>query len=304
MAGRRIDGNGIHRILLYAAAGICVSCLLLSCVKEKRIECPFWLTVDLSDTERRPGSADHMEVSVVDARNRQWGDIAFTPDERGSRTFAVEKGDFEVCGLFNRHANVIGEEGRAVVIEDGQQCDSLYAFSYSGSYRGETYTVKPVIHKQWATVTLVGRLTAADERGAGVAEHTVPLQGRTVSANFYDDYGITVTGHVDGFWLSTMEGHEGPFSCRLVPDADSASFRLPRQRGNDTEDGLTVHICDRRTGEEVFSYSLSEDLRKIGFDWTLPDLSDIRLTVSMSAVDAVMIRVMEWRHEELGEITI
>lgn len=250
-------------------------------VKENRRFCPFELTVSLSLSDRPSAQMDSVEVAVCNGAGDRTARIAFSERDRGWREFDIERGKFNVWGVFNRCRERLDVPSRRLMIPFGMQSDSIYAFSYVYEFENEKMTIYPVLFKQWATVVLISEC-------------------RNTGESFFEKFEVKVVSDTEGLDLMTLEGVEGRFGYVLHSVSDRASVRLPRQCG----DGLKLEIRERTTGGEVLSCSLSERLKEMGYDWTAPDLEDICLTISEMADCNLALDVRLWKIHDIGEIQL
>ena len=84
----------------------------------------------------------------------------------------------------------------------------------------------------------------------------------------------------------------GDFQC-IARLADSGfavyAVNLPRQISSEDE----ILIAVSRNGKELFSCDISEAISKTGFDWSKPDLDDIRLRLDY--ISALFdVEIAEW----------
>ena len=84
----------------------------------------------------------------------------------------------------------------------------------------------------------------------------------------------------------------GDFKC-IARLADSGfavyAVNLPRQISSEDE----ILISVSRNGKELFSCDISEAISKTGFDWSKPDLDDIRLGLDYISA-SVNVEIAEW----------
>ena len=295
MVQRRGIGLWLDKAI-YRLAPCAFLCLVLcSCVKEDRTVCPFWLNVDLSQSEKGIVRKDIAEAMVYDVNGCQSGDIVFTDVERGNRWFSVQRGDFGVRTVYGREDGIYGQDGRVLNFAPGHQADSIYVACNDSTFTGETLTVYTVFHKQFCGVTFIGAYE--DEKGYTTAgTFTLDKSVR----NFFDVYDIEVRGSFGGLDLMKLEGVSGDFRYRPAEQKDSTCVALARQPGTE----LYVDIIEKGTGILSHTMSLTASLRAIGYDWTETDLKDVRLTLTMVAECLYEIRIKEWSPVDMGDISI
>jgi hypothetical protein len=237
------------RTLLLAAV------LLSSCsVKEDRSDCPCRLEVDLSAFAALGGGEDYLVSSDR------------IPQVIGSRTGSlwcsdVRKGTYTVSVVRPGAGTQVGT-GR-VVIPEGSEPDSLYAYAETVDCFGERAFVTTKTWKQFCSVTL------RETEPTGLA------------------YGVR--SGFGAFSRADLSPLPSLLSFPVRRDADGAlRFRLPRQGA-----GSRLRLTARETDGLPWELPLGEWMDKAGYDWSLPSLEDFSLEIDYAASE-VRIRVLDW----------
>ena len=136
------------RYILRAAVSAALFCLASCSVKEDRTQCPCLLTVDC---RRIPAGAGALvQVAPGGARGR----LAALPARRKELSFRVRRDWQELSCLFGIARPGQALEARAVVLEPGDEMDSLYACHQVIDCRGESARGILRPRKQWCTLSL------------------------------------------------------------------------------------------------------------------------------------------------------
>lgn len=151
-----------------------------------------------------------------------------------------------------------------VTIPYGQECPGLYLGVGRVATNAEEASCVPPLHKSYCLVDMQFKCPAG-----------------------WKPMPVTVSGNVSGYGRDGNPA-EGAFRCEAEPgDTGRCSFRIPRQR--DASLLLTI-------GTE-WTFALGEYLRLSGYDWTEPDLQDVRLDIDISLTD-ITFRTATWTHTE------
>lgn len=252
-----------------AAFALPVMLALVSCsVKEDRTGCPCLLEVEFveMDSIKDPVWIIGWQTAEV------FRDNVITADYPERYTRRVPKGMLAFGAVEGLVTN--NHSGHSVIIPEGYECDSLYAFSDYVDCTGERGHTAVTFHKQFATVNITVGGNAA-------------VQG----------YAFVFESNSCGIDLLTCRAVEGKF--RFEPDftgSDSISFRIPRQ----CDDGLTLTVSHPSGDSSVFA--LGEYIRSIGYDWDATDLQDIYITLDVVR-GRISIGVAEWEEAENKELS-
>lgn len=254
--------NRYHIVFTVFFASLCV----LSCsVKENREPCPCYLEITFpqrNEVTHGVGlSAWHSKFLFFDDI-----DLGDYPDVY---LRAVERQELVVCAYTGRYKALRDE--RKMMIPFGSQCDSLYSFYKEVDCSGENASCEVNFLKQFATVTVDIRKSAAE------MQH----------------YSMKASGNTCGFDLLSFTPVLGPFECNVTPLQNDYvfRFRIPRQ----VDSSLLLTLA--KDGRDICEYPLGRLIELTGYDWTDPDLHDIFVSIDHT-VSILTIRVEDWDYEE------
>lgn len=164
-----------------------------------------------------------------------------------------------------------------LLIPQGMQCDSIYAFCDTISTVNESERVRVKMHKQFATIFLD-------------------------ATNIYNrdkDFSLRVKGESKGLDLLNLKPVTGAFDY-LLPKTEGVnihSFRVPRQK----DDTLLLELI---SGDEIVNtLELGKLIAESGYDWNMQDLEDIYLVLSGWDMK-VDINISDWKEQGEGSITM
>ena len=251
--------TGIFMAIVTASA----SCSL----KEDRDGCPCHLIIGL-DNAVGNGNAD---IFIFQDGEEVLADNvvpAYYPEgyrhEAGRRPASVTV----IQGL---KENIINE-GR-LVIENGNDADRLFLYNETLQCGSETVRAVADLHKNWTTLEISLAAEAGEDSPVG-------------------NVRIDISGGICGMDLRNGAPVRGDFQC-IARLADSGfavyAVNLPRQISSEDE----ILISVSRNGKELFSCDISEAISKTGFDWSKPDLDDIRLGLDYISA-SVNVEIAEW----------
>ena len=246
---------------------------LSSCsVKEERIDCPCWLSVNLEKTRQR-----HPDISQKDVSIAMWSDDLIRREK-------VETGRYREYPYYQRKvprgmvmlSTYSGQEkmtvrGSALLIDRGRQCDSIYAYSNSVDCSAEHAMDTPVLHKQFATVYI------------------------RMSCNEEDlfSFGVRFRGNVNGFDTIDMTPLSGEFEFRAFGEGRQGnifSARIPRQR----DDSLQMEIL---SGDDIDdTVDIGRIIADSGYSWDDDDLDDIMLDIEHAGI-VVNLQIIPWQDD-------
>jgi len=152
-----------------------------------------------------------------------------------------------------------------MIINRGEQSDSLYAFcSTIGAYT-DTVVVRLWLCKQFSTVN-------------------IHIEDAT-------DYYCRIIGNVNGLSMTTLKPTEGDFSFVMdnAQAADRWAFRMPRQ----SDKSITMEVWDRMENTIAAIVPLGELLEEAGYDWDAENLQDVSLEVD-PITKLVIVTVSPW----------
>ena len=221
--------------------------LLPSCsIKEDRGECPCWLQVYAGDAG---ALAPVLTLSLWNGdelcRETVPTEASLVLDR------AVPKGAVTVSAHTPLHR--MRREGSLLLIPDGSECDSLFAHHGVVSCGGEAARDTVRLRAQFAVVNI-----AVVNLEPGVAY----------------PYDLVVRSTVDGYDLLGGSPHAGSHSLPLRPVSEGVyRFRVPRQADGSMMLDLLMG------GTLIDSLPIGEHLVRAGYDWTAPELPEIRIEV-------------------------
>lgn len=242
-------------------------------VKEDRYSCPAWCVV-YSDGYVASGCNGDLTCNVATD-----GESSL---DYGSREFSsfVHRGDMVLEVPRNEHVYVdvfcgveeMDMNGSVLAIPMGLCCDRIYSGHGSIIIHGEEGETGLPLNKDYALLEMCVAGEIPDE----------PL------------FDFRILGNVDGYTLPGGYPHKGEFD--YSPPAESGHryrARLPRQ----LDDSMTLIISDKKDGAIVTRQPIGRIIRELGYDWSVPDLKDIKIEIRLSAAD-FEIKVMAWDNTE------
>ena len=254
-------------------AGLALSLLLaVSCsFKEKRIDCPCWLTIELSDIKR---VSDKASIELLKDGEIIYSDMVSWKDiENGQFERTVLKGIVRtsVCSGAARMSS------SKAIFTGGQMADTIWAHTAEVDCTGETAVDVVRMHRQFARVTL----RFLDRESA---------QG--IDA-------LSVSTDCGGLDLMTLSPLPGDWGMALeLSDGGTAGFFVPRLR----QDGrlvLTVTSAEKEK-DEIDLHRLLEDA---GYRWDREDLDDVTVGLDFN-LGVIGIRIDPWKEGQKYEENI
>lgn len=252
---------GIGSLMIFATAS--VSCSL----KEDRNGCPCHLLIELKNAEGN----ENADIFVFQSDDENLNDRVVPSACQNLYVCDVRRKPATLTIIQGLREGIIND-GR-LMIKDGNDADRLFLHNETLLCGSETVRTTAELHKDWTTL----EISLVTEEGAT------------------DEITIDITGGICGIDLRSGKPLTGNFSCRarLVDSGFSVySINLPRQKVSG--DGILVNV--RRGERELFSADISEAIDNSGFDWTKPDLDDIRLHLDYVSA-SYDIEVTEWDEE-------
>lgn len=256
-----------HTILIICtlAAALFTGCS----VKEDRAGCPCRLDIDVSLCSRR---GETVSLRGWNSSRPLFGGTLQVADWPDMWETTVPKGIVHYTAYTGTSSCM--PSGSTLVIPEGNQCDSLWAYCTSVICEGEDASDRVYLHKQFCTVTM---------------EFTRDIGGRP---------GAVVTGHSAGMSLEGLSPVEGTFRYSPADDGQGHFiFRLPRQ----ADSVLDVEIT--RDGKHYETFPLGTIISRTGYDWTAQDLDDIYVGVDLIE-STVTIRLEKWEEGTVYELEI
>ena len=238
-------------------------------VKEVRDDCPCRLILDFAETDTL--SFRELLACAVD-------DVGAVYGKRLSAWEFMPEYHMEVM-TSSLHVNVCAADedlfmpASGLLIPYGEDCPEIYMHSKEIFAEGEAVRDTVRLRKNHCVLTLT------------IAKEDSPL------------YGLCVKGKVDGYGVDGLPS-EGEFSYEL-PESDFKEYRvvLPRQ----IDSSLMLEVDD---GTQIVKrFALGELISAGGYDWTSPDLEDLKVHMDWAVTD-VLITVQGWGWSYEYEIVI
>ena len=223
------------------AGALCCACS----VKEDRTPCPCWLDIDVSLCSRQ---GETVSLRGWNTRQPLFGERVHVADWPDCWETTVPKGIVHYTAYTGFDRCLLS--GADMVIPEGAQCDSIWAYNTAVICEGEDAYDRVTLHKQFATVTM--KLSDEPE---GALE-------------------VLLTGSSAGMSLEDLSPARGIFRYSTAQDPDGLfTFRLPRQ----ADDSIVLELL--RDGRHYEDFPLGELIARTGYDWRAQDLDDIFLGV-------------------------
>ena len=251
--------TGIFMAIVTASA----SCSL----KEDRDGCPCHLIIGL-DNAVGNGNAD---IFIFQDGEEVLADNVVPADYPEGYRHEAGRRPASVTVIQGLKENII-HEGR-LVIKNGNDADRLFLYNETLQCGSETVRAVADLHKNWTTLEISLAAEAGEDSPAG-------------------NVRIDISGGICGMDLRNGAPVRGDFQC-IARLADSGfavyAVNLPRQISSEDE----ILIAVSRNGKELFSCDISEAISRTGFDWSKPDLDDIRLRLDY--ISALFdVEIAEW----------
>ena len=251
--------TGIFMAIVTASA----SCSL----KENRDGCPCHLIIGL-DNAVGNGNAD---IFIFQDGEEVLTDNVVPADYPEGYRHEAGRRPASVTVIQGLKENIINE-GR-LVIKNGNDADRLFLYNETLQCGSETVRAVADLHKNWTTLEISLAAEEGEDSPAG-------------------NVRIDISGGICGMDLRNGAPVRGDFQC-IARLADSGfavyAVNLPRQISSEDE----ILISVSRNGKELFSCDISEAISKTGFDWSKPDLDDIRLRLDY--ISALFdVEIAEW----------
>ena len=251
--------TGIFMAIVTASA----SCSL----KENRDGCPCHLIIGL-DNAVGNGNAD---IFIFQDGEEVLTDNVVPADYPEGYRHEAGRRPASVTVIQGLKENII-HEGR-LVIKNGNDADRLFLYNETLQCGSETVRAVADLHKNWTTLEISLAAEEDEDSPAG-------------------NVRIDISGGICGMDLRNGAPVRGDFQC-IARLADSGfavyAVNLPRQISSEDE----ILISVSRNGKELFSCDISEAISKTGFDWSKPDLDDIRLGLDYISA-SVNVEIAEW----------
>ena len=248
---------------------------LSSCsVKERRDDCPSYLTLDL-----REKTFPSVHLKATSSEGETLIEDRIPPSENGAFSmyrYRIPKGENGVCVFSPGKNSSISEE--ALLLREGFPMDSLYGDFSSIPFLEESVYHKPIFHKQFSTIDLI---MALDEKKRGA-----PLPS---------GLEVRVTIGVKGVSKLDLSPLEGRVSFPVSFSAENYSYRFAVPRVGSEEFFAEILSSE---GKVVSTVDLREILLQAGFPWEEKDLPDARI-VSDKATGSFSVAISSWGHRSI-----
>ena len=261
---------------LLIAVLVAVSCT----VKEDRGFCPAWCVV-YSDGYMAEGCCGEFicNVATLGKGILEYGAKDFDSfEKKGELVLEVPRNEQVyvdvLCGVKEMELN-----GSVLAIPMGFGCDSIYAGHGSVFIPGEEGETALPLNKDFAVLS-------------------IKVKGDVPAGEY--PFSFRIIGNVDGYELPGGTPHAGSFDYSPVEE-EGLSFRavIPRQM----DDSLMLEIYHKDDASLLTRLNLGELVRDKGYDWTLPDLRDMALSVDLSEA-GFNVEVGEWEISETVSIIL
>jgi hypothetical protein len=193
----------------------------------------------------------------------------------------VSKGSIRISGVLSKN----GKE--SLIVTEGNQADSLYAFSTTIEATGEKAYVLMEAHKQFTTVHIKESSVENAENGR---------------QNRLENVHMRVRGNFIGIDSHNIEPLPGKFECE-VPKASAIgeySIRIPRQGDASIMMELILDGANEETinSQGRLTLPLGRYMEESGYDFHAESLADIYLGLDIVTRKA-FIRVENWNFEKI-----
>ncbi len=258
--------------------------ILCSCtILEDRTPCPCRLTMDYSRVLKYDfihRMADGEYDVTLSGGNFRFGETIPVNLMDTMRQESVPKESIRISGVLSRK----GKE--SLIVAEGNQADSLYAFSTVIEATGEKAYVLMEAHKQFTTVHI---------KESGVENAEIGPQERLKQVK------MVVKGNFIGIDRHTLEPVQGKFEC-IVPKASiigEYSVRIPRQGDASIMIELILDVPNNETPayQGKLTLPLGRYMEESGYDFGAENLADIYIGIDIITRKA-FIRIENWNFEK------
>ena len=242
----------------------------VSCsVKEDRQDCPCVMSLDLSGLDT--AVIKNMNVLAVSEDGIVLKDYLQADDFSSEYVREVPHGLLEV-NLWSGDEGVNAED-YLVQIPYGVECPPVYLHGFQADTRGETFTHKVSLYKNYCRLT-------------------VEMPERIQLPR-----SLVFKGNVDGYDIGGKPS-EGEFSCVAYPsETGEYQVLIPRQY----DSSLLLEVDDKTPHMKLFA--IGEYLSASGYDWTAEDLADVSVVLDYS-MTSVKISISGWDKEEIYSVIL
>ena len=271
-------------------------------VKEIRHGCPCILSIDLTDI---PKENRNIMLLVNNAAERYDSYINPMEDDSGIVRIAVDKGtNHIICAQGLTSARVY--DGRNVIIPLGEESSPISLSTDEVECKGESQYYKPVLHKEWAKLTICYDLGSLSEYPyLFIIDGNIRGIDLRTGKSLYGNFSCVATESAATTQQNTTgQSLYGKFNCEAKASPDTkkeASVSLPRQ--DTKKPGLRLSLVSKEDYSVWKEYDLSKIIVDTGFDWEKTDLDDIKIHLDYSGLLSG-ITVIDWQTGIETSITI
>ncbi len=261
-------------VLLTATA---LACMTACSVREDRGGCPAWITV-CSDGYVADGYEGELQFNLSTELRSIFNRAEYPLSEfehKGSLVFEVpraEKVFVDIFGGVSRMRN----RSAGLLIARGDCCDSIYAGHADAFIDGDEGMAAIPLNKSFANLRI----------------HVI---NNTDDMERLSDFKFVIHGDVDGYCIPGGAPHKGIFEYTpdVGEDSEYLSARLPRQLNS----SLTMDVLISSDGSMLTDIPLGELIANMDYDWSEPDLEDIRLEIKLEPT-AFTLTIEGWGKTE------
>ena len=242
---------------------------------------------------------------VDNAAERYDSNINPMEDDSGIVRIAVDKGtNHIICAQGLTSARVY--DGRNVIIPLGEESSHVSLATDEVECKGESQYYKPVLHKEWAKLTICYDLGSLSEYPYSlIIDGNVRGIDLRTGKSLYGNFSCVVTEPTITTQPNTTgKTLDGKFNCVATASPDTkneASVSLPRQ--DTKKPGLRLSLVSKEDYSVWKEYDLSKIIVNTGFDWEKTDLDDIKIHLDYSGLLSG-ITVIDWQTGIETSITI
>lgn len=261
MFPRNSDASAMRMIPSVALAVTASALIAAACsVKEDRMSCPCLLVLDFAEVESSFSGVAGLYVSSEEGS--VVSDAVGIDDYRDSRYIvSVPRTELDLC-LWYGGGDMVDDSG--LTIPPGEDCPEVYMHSSTFVASGEMHEEVICLRKNHCRMTIYAE-------GDVSVPLTMTVEGSVAG---YDRRGSPCKGLFE-------------YSLDFADLAEGQVVVLPRQ----TDPSLMLLIDDGK--ENVKMFALGHYLESGGYDWTLPDLEDVSITLDF-ALTHIRISIQGW----------
>ena len=226
-------------------------------------------------------------------------------DDSGIVRIAVDKGtNHIICAQGLTSARVY--DGRNVIIPLGEESSPISLSTDEVECKGESQYYKPVLHKEWAKLTICYDLGSLSEYPyLFIIDGNIRGIDLRTGKSLYGNFSCVATESTMTTQQNTTgQSLYGKFNCEAKASPDTkkeASVSLPRQ--DTKKPGLRLSLVSKEDYSVWKEYDLSKIIVDTGFDWEKTDLDDIKIHLDYSGLLSG-ITVIDWQTGIETSITI